>query len=108
MMHCLANDEDSDSKIKHRLKSKEGKGTYAKRKSMVEPVFGIIKSVLGYRQFMPRGLENVNAEWILISFGWNLKRLLVLAKPSLITPVMAACKAKSGRSTRQTIGGIMV
>ena len=57
--------------------------TYAKRKSTVEPVFGIIKSVLGYRQFMRRGLENVNAEWKLISLAWNLKRMHVLAKPRL-------------------------
>ena len=100
----VANDADSVSKMKHRLKSKEGNATYAKRKSTVEPVFGIIKSVLGYRQFMRRGLENANAEWILISLAWNLKRMHVLAKLPLKIPVMAACKTKSGVHGKQ-LGG---
>jgi len=58
----LAEDADSVAKMKFRLKTPEGKAIYAVRKSTVEPVFGIIKSVLGYRQFMRRGLENVDAE----------------------------------------------
>ena len=45
---------------------------------------------------MRRGLEDVEAEWTLVSLAWNLKRLHVLAKPRPKTPVMAACKAKSG------------
>lgn len=59
----------------HRLKTQEGKKIYAKRKSTVEPVFGIIKSVLGFRQFMLRGFDNVSGEWDLVSIAWNLKRL---------------------------------
>ena len=92
----LAEDEDSVAKMKYRLKSPEGKAIYGVRKSTVVPVFGIIKSVLGYRQFMRRGLENVDAEWTLVSLAGNLKRLHVLAKPRPKTQVMAACKAKSG------------
>jgi len=92
----LAEDADSVTKMKYRLKTPEGKAIYAVRKSTVEPVFWIIKSVLGYRQFMRRGLENVDAEWTLVSLAWNLKRLHVLAKPRPKTQVMAACKAKSG------------
>ena len=92
----LAEDADSVTKMKHRLKTPEGKAIYGVRKSTVEPVFGILKSVLGYRQFMRRGLENVDAEWTLVSLAWNLKRLHVLAKPRPKTPVMTACKAKSG------------
>lgn len=92
----LAEDADSVTRMKYRLKTPEGKAIYAVRKSTVEPVFGIIKSVLGYRQFMRRGLENVDAEWTLVSLAWNLKRLHVLAKPRPKRQVMAACKAKSG------------
>jgi len=92
----LAEDANSVAKMKFRLKTPEGKAIYAVRKSTVEPVFGIIKSVLGYRQFMRRGLENVDAEWTLVSLAWNLKRLHVLAKPRPKRQVMAACKAKSG------------
>ena len=92
----MAEDADRVTKMKYRLKSQEGKAIYAVRKSTVEPVFGIIKSVLGYRQFMRRGLENADAEWTLVSLAWNLKRLHVLAKLRPKTAVMAACKAKSG------------
>ena len=62
----------------HRLSTREGKAVYAKRKSTVETVFGIIKQVLGFRQFLLRGLDNVAGEWSLVCIGWNLKRLHVL------------------------------
>lgn len=62
-------------KASHRLKTQVGKALYAKRKSTVEPVFGIIKQVMGFRQFMLRGLKNVSGEWDLVSIAWNLKRL---------------------------------
>ena len=90
---------DSVTKMRYRLKSKTGKAVYAKRKCTVEPVFGIIKSVLGYRQFMRRGLESVDAEWTLVSLAWNLKRMHVLAKPRLKKQVVAAFKVKSGTHT---------
>ena len=61
------------------LKTKEGKARYAKRKSTVEPVFGIIKHVLGFRQFSLRGLDAVNCEWKLVAIAFNLKRMHVLA-----------------------------
>ena len=64
--------------MKHRLKTPEGKKTYAKRKSTVEPVFGIIKQVLGFRQFLLRGLENVEKEWNLVCMAWNIKRMHAL------------------------------
>jgi hypothetical protein len=51
---------------------------YAKRKSTVETVFGIIKHVLGFRQFLLRGLKAVQGEWALVCLGWNLKRLFAL------------------------------
>ena len=65
-------------KMKHSLKTKAGKAAYALRKQTVEPVFGIIKSVMGFRQFMLRGLEKVGHEWTLVCLAWNLKRMAVL------------------------------
>lgn len=65
-------------KALYRLKTQEGKKLYAQRKSTVEPVFGIIKNVMGFRQFMLRGLEKVSGEWDLVSIAWNLKRLYKL------------------------------
>ena len=63
----------------HRLKTPEGRTLYAKRKHTPEPVFGIIKSVLGFRQFLLRGLDNVRGEWNLVTMAYNMKRLFVLA-----------------------------
>jgi transposase len=62
----------------HRLQTPEGKKLYAKRKHTPEPVFGIIKSVLGFRQFLLRGLAKVKAEWTLVTLAWNLKRMFAL------------------------------
>ena len=53
----------------HRVSTLEGRAIYAKRKSTVEPVFGIIKSVLGFRQFHLRGLDDVSGEWTLVSMA---------------------------------------
>ncbi len=65
-------------KMKHRLKTPAGRQLYAKRKSTVEPVFGIIKHVMGFRQFLLRGHEAVSGEWTLVSIAWNLKRMFAL------------------------------
>ena len=62
----------------HRLKTLEGRKLYAQRKHIPEPVFGIIKSVLGFRQFLLRGLDQVRGEWNLVTMAWNLKRMFVL------------------------------
>ena len=63
----------------HRLKTPEGRKLYALRKQTPEPVFGIIKSVMGFRQFSLRGLEAVRGEWSLVTMSWNIKRMFVLA-----------------------------
>ena len=63
----------------HRLKTPEGRKLYALRKQTPEPVFGIIKSALGFRQFSLRGLYKVRADWSLVTMAWNLKRMFVLA-----------------------------
>jgi len=63
----------------HRLQTPEGKRLYALRKHTPEPVFGIIKSVLGFRQLLLRGLDRVRGEWTLVTMAWNMKRMFVLA-----------------------------
>ena len=75
---ALAEDASSVDTMKHALKTKDGRAAYALRKQTVEPVFGIIKSVMGFRQFLLRGLANVQNEWMLVCLAWNLKRMAVL------------------------------
>ena len=62
----------------HRLQTPNGKQLYALRKQIPEPVFGIIKSVLGFRQFLLRGIDRVRGEWSLVTMAWNIKRMFVL------------------------------
>jgi len=58
-----------------KLKTEEGKTIYRQRACTVEPVFGIIKAVLGFRQFLLRGMKKVSGEWNLVCLVYNLKRL---------------------------------
>jgi hypothetical protein len=67
-------------KMARRLKTEEGKKIYKKRKETVEPVFGIIKQAMGFRQFLLRGLEKVNLEWELVCLSYNMKRLFRLSR----------------------------
>lgn len=75
---ALAPDATPVQAMAHKLKTKVGRATYALRKQVVEPVFGIIKSVMGFRQFSLRGLRKVSGEWTLVCLAWNFKRLAVL------------------------------
>jgi transposase len=58
-----------------RMKTEAGRKEYAQRKGVSEPVFGIIKKVMGYSSFLTRGFSNVQKEWKLVCIGYNLKRL---------------------------------
>jgi transposase len=66
--------------MQHRLTTPEGRKLYALRKQTPEPVFGIIKSVMGFRQFHLRGLEKVKGEWNLVTMAWNMKRMFALSQ----------------------------
>ena len=59
-----------------RLRTPHGKQLYGLRKQTPEPVFGIIKSVIGFRQFLLRGLDRVRGEWSLVTMAWNIKRCM--------------------------------
>ena len=64
----------------HRLRTSAGKALYKLRQQTVEPVFGIIKSVLGFRQFQMRGTRKATLEWTLVCLAYNLKRLHTLTQ----------------------------
>jgi transposase len=66
-------------RMKHRLSTTQGRKLYGLRKQTVEPVFGIIKSVQRFRQFLLRGLAGVRGEWTLVTMAWNIKRMAILA-----------------------------
>jgi transposase len=85
----------------HRLATVEGRAIYAQRKSTVEPVFGIIKSVMGFRQFHLRGLDAVSGEWTLVTIAWNLKRLFNLKSAPARTT--SARRKTSRRSSKRPI-----
>ncbi len=57
---------------------KERKAFYARRKSTIEPIFGVVKSVIGFTKFSLRGIDAVTSEWSLVCIAYNLKRLCVL------------------------------
>lgn len=71
----LAEDADALGRMAHRLKTGAGRADYALRKQTVEPVFGVIKHVMKFRQFLLRGVEKVRHEWNLVALAWNLKRM---------------------------------
>jgi transposase len=62
-------------KMNHKLKSEKEKEIYKKRKQTVEPVFGVMKEILGFRRFLLRGETKTDAEWSLVCSAYNLKRL---------------------------------
>ena len=57
----------------------EGKALYKLRKQTVEPVFGIIKQAMGFRQFHLRGSPKTDLEWTLVCLAYNFRRLFKLS-----------------------------
>lgn len=74
----LAENASAKEKMAHRMKTQTGRTLYKLRKQTVEPVFGIIKEVLGFRRFLLRGREKVSLEWLLVCVSYNLKRMFTL------------------------------
>lgn len=71
-------DADAVQQMVYRLGTKAGRALYSLRKQTVEPVFGIIKRVMGWRQMSMRGLDKAQGEWSLVTMAWNIKRMHVL------------------------------
>src|SRR4051812_17067939 len=61
--------------MKAKLESYDGKSRYKKRKQTVEPVFGIIKSAIGFTRFHLRSRESVATEWLVVALAYNCRRL---------------------------------
>lgn len=68
-------DLDQRAKMRHKLRTAQGRKIYARRKAIVEPVNGQIKEARGFRRFLLRGLENVRAEWAIVCAAHNLLKL---------------------------------
>ena len=62
-------------RMKRKLMTKPGRAIYARRKTIVEPVFGQIKLAQGFRQFLLRGVEKVRSEWALVCTTHNMLKL---------------------------------
>ncbi len=62
-------------RMARKLRTKTGRETYAKRKGMIEPIFGQIKQARGFRQFLMRGMDKMRGEWSLVCMTHNLLKL---------------------------------
>jgi hypothetical protein len=65
-------------RMAHGLKTAAGRALYGLRKQTVEPVFGIIQEVMGFRRFRLRGRGKVSLEWLLVCLSYNVRRLFGL------------------------------
>ena len=76
---------DASPKVQmaYKLQTEIGRAIYRLRKCTVEPVLGIIKDILGFRQFSLRGLQAAAGEWCLVCLAFNLKRLHSLTRGSV-------------------------
>ena len=75
---ALDKPDDALVQMKHRLTTEAGRQLYGPRKQTVEPVFGIIKTVMVFHQFLLRGLDAVGAEWSIVTMAWNILGMAVL------------------------------
>jgi hypothetical protein len=74
-----AEDASTLDKVKHRMRTREGRNLYKLRKQTVEPVFGIIKYAMGFRQFHLRGHPKASLEWDVACLAYNCRRLFKLS-----------------------------
>lgn len=70
--------QDALTDMVHRLRAHASKALYRLRKQTVDPLFGIIKRVVGWRQMSMQGLDKAQGEWSLATMAWNIKRMHVL------------------------------
>jgi len=75
---CLKARAAAHRRMRAKLRSPAGQAAYARRKAVVEPVFGVLKQQRGMRQFRTRGLEKVNGEFTLATLAYNITRLQAL------------------------------
>ena len=85
----IPKDLDAKGRMARKLRKKEGKEIYARRKTIVEPVFGQAKEGRGLRRFLLRGLEKVNGEWLLWGTTHNLNKLWRYLKKQKLQEALA-------------------
>jgi transposase len=90
-----ADDASLTERMKHRLCTQEGREKYKVRKETVEPVFGIIKHAMGFRQFHLRGHPKVELEWQLVCLAYNCRRLFTLAVGRSVAELCAEIAIKA-------------
>lgn len=73
------NNPTPSESLSYRMATKSGKAFYALRKTTMEPTFGVIKNVMGFRCFSLRGFQSVTGEWNIVCMAYNLKRLCALS-----------------------------
>jgi len=88
--------------MKEKLQSEEGKAIYSMRNHTVEPAFGIIKEVMGFRGFMLRGKEKVGGEWTLVCLSYNLKRLHRLRQEKKVKKAQTHTPSPKNRPAART------
>lgn len=88
---------DDASIRRHRdlMKTPEARAVYSRRKELIEPTFGIIKEQLNGRRLLLRGLENVDAEWVLLGVGFNLKVLARIWRSGLFPALIRAVASRA-------------
>ena len=99
----IPKDLSARDRMRRKLRTKRGRQRYALRMETVEPVFGQIKQGRGFRQFLLRGLEQVNWEWLLICAGHNLLKLFRHG-PGLPSKGRCNIRLSNRRSPRLTVG----
>ena len=85
----IPKDLDAKGRMARKLRKKEGREIYARRKTIVEPVFGQTKEARGLRRFLLRGLEKVNGEWLLWGTTHNINKLWRYLKKQRLHEAMA-------------------
>ena len=75
----LSEDPTPVERMRHRLATAEGRQWYSRKKCTVEPVFGIMKSVMGFRHLTLHGAKHAKDEWNLVRIAWNLKQIHEMA-----------------------------
>jgi transposase len=84
--------------MREKLDSPEGKNIYGKRKKIVEPVFGVIKNVIGFVSFSLRGLKKVKGEFALVCIAYNLKKIALFLRAQ----EMSACCIENSIKCQRT------
>jgi len=99
----LPDDATAREKMVYRLRSKVGREIYRLRHQSVEPVFGIIKQTMGFRQFLMRGKEKVSLEWNIVTLAYNFKRLHKLSQGETRGGVCPAAAKRAEKACKDAV-----